>query len=63
MSASELARKETEQMLKDAGFEGPDAKSVIRGLMEIAELAMPSTYFQTDSRVVAARQWLEKNNG
>lgn len=29
--------------------------TALTGLMEIAEMAMPDSYFQTDSRVVAAR--------
>ena len=35
------------------------AKDVIEGLMEIAEMAMPDSYFAEDSRVNAARRWLE----
>ena len=31
------------------------AEAALRGLMEIAEQAMPDTYFATDSRVQAAR--------
>lgn len=34
-----------------------DAGAVVEGLMEIAETAMPDTYFATDSRVEAARKW------
>jgi len=36
-------------------------RDVICGLMEIAEIAMPTTYFATDSRVNAAREWLIKH--
>jgi hypothetical protein len=34
------------------------ATRIIQGMMEIAELAMPDSYFQSDSRVNAARAWL-----
>lgn len=33
----------------------PDFVSAVRGLLEIAETAMPDTYFASDSRVRAAR--------
>jgi len=36
----------------------PRVVEVVKGLMEIAETAMPDTYFQTDSRVEAARKLL-----
>jgi hypothetical protein len=36
------------------------ADSVILGLLEIARLAMPDTFWQTDSRVNAARKHLGK---
>lgn len=36
------------------------ADKVIIGLLEIAKLAMPDTYWQTDSRVEAARKHLGK---
>ncbi len=29
--------------------------------MEVAELAMPDSYFETDSRTTAAREWLAAN--
>lgn len=35
------------------------ARDVIQGLMEIAEIAMPDTFFQSDSRTTAAREWLK----
>tara|TARA_Y100000310_G_scaffold270933_1_gene285011 strand:- start:192 stop:458 length:267 start_codon:yes stop_codon:yes gene_type:complete len=34
------------------------AVTVIKGLVEIAEQAMPDSYQQTDARMVAARGWL-----
>jgi hypothetical protein len=36
------------------------ADQVIIGLLKIARLAMPDTYWQTDSRVEAARKYLGK---
>lgn len=39
----------------------PAAGEVIAGMMEIAEIAMPDTYFESDSRVNAARDFLKKN--
>jgi hypothetical protein len=36
------------------------ANKVILGLLEVARLAMPDTYWQTDSRVNAARKYLGK---
>lgn len=40
--------------------EAPAMLEALRGLMAIAELAMPDTYFQTDSRVCAARAILHR---
>lgn len=37
---------------------GPELRDALKGLMEIAEQAMPDTFFQTDSRVNAARNAL-----
>jgi hypothetical protein len=37
-----------------------DAVEAIPGLMEIAEIAMPDSYFQSDSRVAAARAALDR---
>jgi hypothetical protein len=34
------------------------ARKVIKGLLKIAELAMPDSYFETDRRVRAAKKWL-----
>lgn len=34
-------------------------REVIEGLLEIAEMAMPDTFFQTDSRIIAAQRLLE----
>ncbi len=36
--------------------------AALRGLMEIAEEAMPSSYFQSDSRTQAAREILERTD-
>lgn len=36
------------------------AAIVIKGLMEIAEQAMPDSYFATDRRVNRARKWLKE---
>lgn len=36
------------------------ADKVIIGLLEIARLAMPDTYYQTDSRINAARKYMGK---
>lgn len=38
-----------------------DAEKAIRGLLEVAEIAMPESYFQTDSRVRRAKRWLNNN--
>lgn len=38
-----------------------DAIEVVKGLMEIAEAAMPDTFFASDSRTTAARQFLERH--
>ena len=38
----------------------PDLLKALKGLMEIAKVAMPDTYFQTDSRVKAARTAIAK---
>lgn len=35
-----------------------EARAVVKGLMEVAEIAMPDTYFQTDSRTTRAREFL-----
>lgn len=35
-----------------------DAVPVVMGLMEVARIAMPDTYYATDSRVQAARRFL-----
>ena len=52
----------TEQILQanhpDAWAEVVALRNAVEGLMEIAETAMPDTYFQTDSRVNAARNAL-----
>ncbi len=37
-----------------------DMYEALKGMMEIAELAMPDTYFQSDSRVNKTRQALAK---
>ncbi len=37
------------------------ALRIIRGLLRIAEAAMPDTYFQTDSRVKAAQKYLKEH--
>jgi hypothetical protein len=37
------------------------AEAAVRGLMEIAELALPDSFFQSDSRVKAARAVLGKD--
>ena len=37
-----------------------EVEKVIAGLLEIAEMAMPDTYFATDSRVKAAKALLKK---
>lgn len=41
----------------------PDMLEALRGLLEIAKLAMPDTYLKTDSRVLAAQAAIEKANG
>lgn len=38
-----------------------EADKVIVGLLKIARLAMPETFWQTDSRVNAARKYMGKN--
>jgi len=40
----------------------PALYRAVEGLMKIAKLAMPTTYFQTDSRVRRARKALAKAN-
>ena len=37
-----------------------EAAEVIFRLLDIAEIAMPDTFYQTDSRVKAAKLWLKK---
>ncbi len=37
-----------------------DMYEALKGMMEIAEIAMPDTYFKTDSRVNKTRQALAK---
>lgn len=37
------------------------ARRVIRGLLQIAAIAMPTTMYATDSRVKAANKWLKEN--
>lgn len=40
--------------------------NTINGLLEIAEIAMPETFYATDSRVKAAKEmikWLETQTG
>ena len=46
----------------DFGNDPGPLQQAIRGLMEIAEIAMPDSYFQTDSRVVAARKALGEDD-
>lgn len=41
----------------------PELLEALHGLMSIAEDAMPDTYFQTDSRVNAARAAIAKARG
>lgn len=41
----------------------PRMYEALKGMMEIAEMAMPDTYFQTDSRVNATRQALSLAEG
>jgi len=41
----------------------PELRSALLGLLEVAELAMPDTFFQTDSRVKAARAALALSEG
>lgn len=41
----------------------PELRDAVKGLMEIAEQAMPDTFFQTDSRVNAARAALALCDG
>jgi hypothetical protein len=38
-----------------------EAEEAMRGLMEIAETAMPDSYFQGDSRTTAARAFLARS--
>lgn len=40
-------------------FAKKQATEVIKGLMEIAEIAMPDTFFASDSRTTAAREFLK----
>ena len=37
-----------------------DAVKAIKGLLTIAKLAMPDTYFQTDARVNYAKEFLKQ---
>ena len=37
------------------------ARKVIKGLLEIAEIAMPDTYLLSDSRIKKAKKWLKKS--
>ncbi len=34
--------------------------AALEGMLEIAEIAMPDTYFATDSRVLAAQRWIDQ---
>ncbi len=43
--------------------EAPAMVEALLGLMDIAEMAMPDTYFATDSRVCAARDILARIDG
>lgn len=36
-----------------------EAEEVIASLLRVAKLAMPDTYFETDSRVRKAQEWLK----
>jgi hypothetical protein len=39
-----------------------EAIVVIKGLMDIAQVAMPDTYWQSDRQVNAARKWLAEHD-
>lgn len=41
----------------------PSVEKAIKGLLKIAELAMPDTYYATDSRVKYAKKVLEGLKG
>ncbi|KKL48117.1 hypothetical protein LCGC14_2328730 [marine sediment metagenome] len=40
-----------------------DMYEALKGMMEIAEMAMPDTFFQSDSRVNAVRQAIARAEG
>lgn len=40
--------------------EQKEVRRALRGLLKIAEMAMPDTFFATDSRVRAAKKLLKK---
>ena len=52
--------QELERRLDENKYELYEA---CKGLMEIAEMAMPDTYFKTDSRVNKARKALARVEG
>jgi hypothetical protein len=54
-----LMNKSKHDIASFAMEQNRQATRIIAGLMEIAELAMPDTYFASDSRVCAARAWLK----
>jgi hypothetical protein len=37
------------------------AKKVIKGLLEVASIAMPDSFFMSDKRTQKALDWLERN--
>ncbi|MEX0597518.1 MAG: hypothetical protein WD512_13575 [Candidatus Paceibacterota bacterium] len=37
-----------------------DAIKVIKGLLKIAEVAMPNSNYQSDRRIIAANKFMEK---
>jgi hypothetical protein len=59
--ASDLSTNEelTERVKAGTAITGAAAVALARGLLEIAEQAMPDTYFATDSRCLLARAVLE----
>jgi len=55
-------RRTDEEMLANANLiaAAPDLYEACKGLIEIAEMAMPTSFFQSDSRVELAQQALAK---
>ncbi len=63
LALAERRERDLERTRLRQKAENNKARKAIAGLLEITEVAMPDTFFRTDSRVQAAREVMGKKIG